>query len=64
MEVSPDFYEYFAAGFDLLSSDPSVMCVSAWNDNGLDGLADDPYALYITDVFPGLGVDDAQREVA
>lgn len=55
MEVSPDFYEYFAAGFDLLNSNPDIMCVSAWNDNGLNGLAEDIHALYITDIFPGLG---------
>lgn len=55
MEVSPDFYEYFAAGFDLLNNNPNVMCISAWNDNGLQGLAEDTHALYITDIFPGLG---------
>lgn len=56
MEVSPDFYEYFAAGYDLLrSSSSDFMCVSAWNDNGLKSIADDVYALYITDIFPGLG---------
>ena len=35
--VSPDFYSYFSSLRFLLDSDPSVWCVSAWNDNGKDG---------------------------
>lgn len=35
--VSPDFYSYFSALRFLLDSDPSVWCISAWNDNGKDG---------------------------
>lgn len=55
MEVSPDFYEYFAAGYKLLNSDPTLWCISSWNDNGLGALVSDPYALYRSDFFPGLG---------
>lgn len=55
MEVSPDFFEYFAGLAPLLHSDPSLWCISAWNDNGRRGLAADPAALHRTDFFPGLG---------
>ena len=33
LEISPDFYEYFTATLPLLRRDPSLWCVSAWNDN-------------------------------
>ena len=32
--VAPDFFSYFGALRPLLDHDESVMCVSAWNDNG------------------------------
>ena len=34
LEVAPDFFDYFAATLPLLERDPSLYCVSAWNDNG------------------------------
>ncbi|XP_026227385.1 alpha-1,3-mannosyl-glycoprotein 2-beta-N-acetylglucosaminyltransferase a [Anabas testudineus] len=57
LEVAPDFFEYFRAMLPLLKSDPSLWCVSAWNDNGRDGYVDPGKAnlLYRTDFFPGLG---------
>ncbi|KAG7457554.1 hypothetical protein MATL_G00228250 [Megalops atlanticus] len=57
LEVAPDFFEYFRALYPILSSDPTLWCVSAWNDNGRDGLVDPgkPGLLYRTDFFPGLG---------
>ncbi|XP_030250984.1 alpha-1,3-mannosyl-glycoprotein 2-beta-N-acetylglucosaminyltransferase a [Sparus aurata] len=57
LEVAPDFFEYFRALLPLLKSDPSLWCVSAWNDNGRDGFVDPGKAnlLYRTDFFPGLG---------
>ncbi|XP_028254011.1 alpha-1,3-mannosyl-glycoprotein 2-beta-N-acetylglucosaminyltransferase b [Parambassis ranga] len=57
LEVAPDFFEYFRALFPILRSDPSLWCVSAWNDNGRDALVDPSKAglLYRTDFFPGLG---------
>ena len=43
LDISPDFYEYFAATYRILTSDPSLWCVSAWNDNGKRGMVlDDP----------------------
>lgn len=57
LQVAPDFFEYFRATLPLLRSDPSLWCVSAWNDNGRDGYVDPakPDLLYRTDFFPGLG---------
>lgn len=57
LEVAPDFFEYFEALHPLLKSDPTLWCVSAWNDNGRDGYVDPGKAdlLYRTDFFPGLG---------
>ncbi|KAG5843165.1 hypothetical protein ANANG_G00185600 [Anguilla anguilla] len=57
LEVAPDFFEYFRALYPILRSDPTLWCVSAWNDNGRDGLVDvgQPGLLYRTDFFPGLG---------
>ena len=43
LDVSPDFFEYFAATYPILRNDPSLWCVSAWNDNGKGNMvADDP----------------------
>ncbi|XP_066534238.1 alpha-1,3-mannosyl-glycoprotein 2-beta-N-acetylglucosaminyltransferase a [Hoplias malabaricus] len=57
LEVAPDFFEYFTALYPMLKSDPSLWCVSAWNDNGREGFVDPgkPSLLYRTDFFPGLG---------
>lgn len=56
LDISPDFFEYFAATFRVLRSDNSLWCVSAWNDNGKKGMVkNDPELLHRTDFFPGLG---------
>lgn len=58
LDVSPDFFEYFSATYPLLRADPSLWCVSAWNDNGKGNLVDvtnGAETLYRTDFFPGLG---------
>ncbi|KAJ8925529.1 hypothetical protein NQ315_009368 [Exocentrus adspersus] len=57
LEVSPDFFEYFLGTYPLLIKDQSLWCISAWNDNGKDGLVNmnRPDLLYRTDFFPGLG---------
>lgn len=34
LEISPDFFEYFDATSPILWQDPTLFCVSAWNDNG------------------------------
>ncbi|EEB15549.1 alpha-1,3-mannosyl-glycoprotein 2-beta-N-acetylglucosaminyltransferase, putative [Pediculus humanus corporis] len=55
--IAPDFFEYFLGTYWLLKGDPSLWCVSAWNDNGKSGLIDEsqPELLHRTDFFPGLG---------
>ncbi|XP_069867417.1 alpha-1,3-mannosyl-glycoprotein 2-beta-N-acetylglucosaminyltransferase [Dipodomys merriami] len=57
LEVAPDFFEYFQATYPLLRADPSLWCVSAWNDNGKEQMVDAsrPELLHRTDFFPGLG---------
>ena len=39
----------------MLDKDPSLWCVSAWNDNGKEGMVKRNDVLYRTDFFPGLG---------
>eukprot|EP00439_Symbiodinium_sp_Y106_P046449 s961_g5.t3 len=53
--VSPDFLWLFRAAAWLLLEDPSLFCVSAWNDNGFPGLVSNESKLFRTDYFPGLG---------
>ncbi|GJQ76575.1 Mgat1 [Trypoxylus dichotomus] len=57
LEIAPDFFEYFTATYPLLLEDPTLWCISAWNDNGKVGLVNENNAeqLYRTDFFPGLG---------
>jgi hypothetical protein len=42
IEVAPDFFSYMAATQWLLWEDPTIMCVSAWNDNGSKKHVKDP----------------------
>ncbi|XP_061355719.1 alpha-1,3-mannosyl-glycoprotein 2-beta-N-acetylglucosaminyltransferase [Gastrolobium bilobum] len=55
MEIAPDFFDYFEAAAILLDKDKSIMAVSSWNDNGQKQFVHDPYELYRSDFFPGLG---------
>lgn len=34
LDISPDFFQYFQALHPILKADPTLWCVSAWNDNG------------------------------
>eukprot|EP00928_Gymnodinium_smaydae_P060296 TRINITY_DN4390_c3_g2_i1.p1 TRINITY_DN4390_c3_g2~~TRINITY_DN4390_c3_g2_i1.p1 ORF type:complete len:779 (-),score=185.29 TRINITY_DN4390_c3_g2_i1:344-2680(-) len=52
---APDFLWYFRSSAWLLREDPSLFCVSAWNDNGFRELVTDEHRLFRTDYFPGLG---------
>lgn len=36
LDVSPDFFSYFSQTKHLLAEDPSIYCISAWNDQGYD----------------------------
>lgn len=57
LEVAPDFYQFFESTLPILKADPTLWCVSAWNDNGKRDLVDSktPELLYRTDFFGGLG---------
>ncbi|KAK0419569.1 hypothetical protein QR680_014212 [Steinernema hermaphroditum] len=57
LDISSDFFSYFAATRHLLFEDNSILCVSAWNDNGAASLTDRSKSdlLHRTDFFPGLG---------
>ena len=57
LDVSPDFFSYFSVLRALLDKDPTIWCVSAWNDNGKAQLIDKTKSelLYRSDFFPGLG---------
>ena len=55
MELAPDFFPYFRRLSPLLDSDSSLLCVSAWNDNGQARFTADTRQLLRTECFPGLG---------
>ena len=55
LDVSLDFFSYFSQTLPLLTSDPSVYCISAWNDQGYDHSCRDPTLLYRVETMPGLG---------
>jgi len=56
MVFSPDFFDYFRQLAPLLDEDPSVWCISSWNDNANRALVKpDPTAVYRTEFFIGLG---------
>ncbi|KII61272.1 Alpha-1,3-mannosyl-glycoprotein 2-beta-N-acetylglucosaminyltransferase [Thelohanellus kitauei] len=53
--ISADFFEYFMKMKDLLDIDETVLCISAWNDNGYHKYAHDTYTFQRTEFFPGYG---------
>jgi alpha-1,3-mannosyl-glycoprotein beta-1,2-N-acetylglucosaminyltransferase len=55
MELAPDFFSYFEATSHLLAGDPSLYCISSWNDHGQAKFVRDEKRLYRSDFFPGLG---------
>merc|ERR1719284_1876708 len=55
LALSPDALWYFRSTAWLLEEDPTLFCVSAWNDNGMRDLVSDEHRLFRTDYFPGLG---------
>nr|CAD7392445.1 unnamed protein product [Timema cristinae] len=46
---------YFSQTLRLLEEDPSLYCISAWNDQGYEHTSDDPSLLYRVETMPGLG---------
>jgi alpha-1,3-mannosyl-glycoprotein beta-1,2-N-acetylglucosaminyltransferase len=37
MQLAPDFFAFFAALAPVLDRDPTLYCVSSWNDHGQVG---------------------------
>ena len=55
LDVSLDFFSYFSQTLHLMDQDPSIYCISAWNDQGYDHSCQDPTLLYRVETMPGLG---------
>ena len=55
MLISKDFFSLFEQTAPLLDMDPTLMCVSSWNDNGFKHLNLPKDKLFRTGFFPGLG---------
>lgn len=55
LHISDDFFGYFQALAPLLDQDPTLLAISAYNDNGLRNKVHDPLRLLRSDFFPGLG---------
>lgn len=55
LEAAPDFFRYFSATLPLLEKDPTLYCISAWNDQGYMHSSKDPTLLYRVETMPGLG---------
>lgn len=55
LRIAPDFFDYFEAVAPLLDSDPNLLAVSAFNDNGYQNQVADNKRLMRSDFFPGLG---------
>mmetsp|Transcript_21667 Transcript_21667/g.50652 ORF Transcript_21667/g.50652 Transcript_21667/m.50652 type:complete len:791 (+) Transcript_21667:45-2417(+) len=53
--LSPDFLALFRSTVWLLQQDPTLWCVSAWNDHGFKAPFSDQCRLTRTSYFPGLG---------
>jgi hypothetical protein len=53
IKLEPDVFGFLAASHWLLSSDPSVYCVSAWNDLGAQAAGAHPLGVLRTDYHPG-----------
>ncbi|OQV13331.1 Protein O-linked-mannose beta-1,2-N-acetylglucosaminyltransferase 1 [Hypsibius exemplaris] len=54
--VAEDFFTYIAQTLPVLAEDPSLYCVSAWNDLGRENETGEPGRLYRVEGMPGLGM--------
>ncbi|XP_064626979.1 protein O-linked-mannose beta-1,2-N-acetylglucosaminyltransferase 1-like isoform X2 [Lineus longissimus] len=55
LDIAPDFFSYFSQTLPLLDKDPSIYCISAWNDQGYEHSCSDPSLMYRVETMPGLG---------
>ncbi|XP_068245502.1 protein O-linked-mannose beta-1,2-N-acetylglucosaminyltransferase 1-like [Palaemon carinicauda] len=53
--TSPDFFSFFNQTAWLLDEDPTLWCISAWNDLSSLHIAHDPRLLRRVETLPGLG---------
>ena len=59
---SSDFVEFLLSSANLLESDPTLVCVSGFNNQGHPRLARNKYKLLRTDLSPTLGFMLAQKD--
>ncbi|CAM9255842.1 unnamed protein product, partial [Lampetra fluviatilis] len=55
LDVSVDFFSFMSQTLHLLDEDPSIYCISAWNDQGYEHTSQDASLLYRVESMPGLG---------
>jgi alpha-1,3-mannosyl-glycoprotein beta-1,2-N-acetylglucosaminyltransferase len=55
LHLAPDFFLYLERLAPLLDQDESLLAVSAFNDNGIEGQVKDASRVVRSDFFPGLG---------
>uniref|UniRef100_A0A1B6DHI8 Protein O-linked-mannose beta-1,2-N-acetylglucosaminyltransferase n=2 Tax=Clastoptera arizonana TaxID=38151 RepID=A0A1B6DHI8_9HEMI len=55
LDVSEDFFSYFSQTVELLERDPTLFCISAWNDQGYEHTSSNSSVLYRVETMPGLG---------
>jgi alpha-1,3-mannosyl-glycoprotein beta-1,2-N-acetylglucosaminyltransferase len=55
LHIAPDFFGYFASMAEFLERDETLLAVSAFNDNGFEGMVRDAHRVLRSDFFPGLG---------
>lgn len=55
LDISPDIFYYFGQLLPVYESDPSVYCISAWNDQGYEHSCGDPSLVTRVETMPGLG---------
>ena len=52
LDVSPDFFSYFSQLVNVLETDPTLYCVSAWNDQGYEHTSANPSQVYRVETMP------------
>jgi len=55
LDIAQDALVYFSQTLGLLKADPSLYCVSAWNDQGYEHSVGSANLLYRIETMPGLG---------
>ena len=55
LDVARDALVYFNQTLGLLKTDPSLYCISAWNDQGYEHSSKDEQLVYRIETMPGLG---------